>query len=67
MRNYKSQSEKSSPMNTCAPNKLIDDFLLAATDLSLGETMSEAIQKAMKYVVIKKEDKKFQKEIEELK
>ena len=67
MRNYKSQQEKAAPMNTCAPNKLIDDFLMAATDLELGETLSEAVQIAMKFVVENKDNEKFKEEIQKLK
>ena len=63
MRRYKSQAEKSAPMNTCAPSNLIDDFLMAATDLNLGETLSEAIQTIMKYVIKNKNNVKFKEEI----
>ena len=66
MRNYKSSQEKATPMNTCAPSELIDEFLLAATDLEMGDTLSRAIQISMRYVINKKDDKKFKEEINEL-
>lgn len=66
MRKYKTPEEKAAPMNTSAPNKLIDDFLVVATDLDAGETLSEAIQLLMRYAITKKNNKSFKEEIQKL-
>ena len=67
MKKYKPTHEKAVPMNTCAPAQLLDDFLVIATDEDLGDNMSKAIQLAMKYVIKNKDNKKFMKELKELK
>lgn len=66
MRIYKRSEEKAIPMNTCAPSELIDDFLIVATDLELGDTLSKAIQIVMRFVINNKNNTKFKKEIREL-
>jgi len=67
MKSYKSSQQKARPMNTCAPSELIDNFLLVATDLNMGETLSEAIQLMMKFTVSNKNNDKFKQAMKELK
>ena len=67
MKTYKSTHEKAIPMNTCAPAQLLDEYLVIATDEDLGDNMSKAIQLALKYVIKNKDNKKFIKELKELK
>ena len=67
MKVYKPMQEKAIPMNTCAPAKLLDDFLVVATDSNLGDNMSKAVQLALKYVIKNKDNKKFMQELKELK
>jgi len=67
MKQYKPSQEKAIPMNTCAPVKLLDEFLVVATDEDLGDNLSKAVQLMLKYAVLNKNNKKFIEELKKLK
>jgi len=66
MKQYKSNEEKSSPLNACAPNNLTNEFLIIATDLNMGDTLSKALQIMMRFAIENKNNKEFKTEIKKI-